>query len=87
MTIEELVKTFQESHPTNNPNCNGCNCKQSDSIVRIIPLDNSINVNLCQDCFDVELGISYDRELEGLEPILPTFVPFSAYPVYFIGEV
>jgi len=82
MTLETLVKTFQELHPTNNPSCDGSFCKCSNALVRIIPLDNSINVNLCIDCFDIELGISIDRELEGLEAIIPTIVPFSVYPNY-----
>ena len=85
MTLETLINVFNETHPTNNLRCDGEFCKHSNSIVRIIPLDDSCNVNLCKDCFDIELGISIDREHEGLETILPLDVPFSVYPAY-LGE-
>jgi len=84
MTITELVANYLDSHPTNNCRCNGEHCSESDSKVRIIPLDDSINVHLCESCYLVELGISLDRELEGLERILPD-LPFCIYPLYF-GE-
>jgi len=84
MTITELVATYLDSHPNNNCRCNGENCTDSKSTVRIIPLDDSVNVHLCESCYLVELGISTDRELDGLERILPD-LPFSIYPNY-LGE-
>lgn len=86
MTLSEVIENYLSSHPTNNPRCNGEHCKCSDSKVRIIPLDDSVNVNLCSACYSVELAISQDRELEGLERILPE-LPFEVYPVYFGEEV
>lgn len=82
MTISEVIENYLSQHPTNNPNCNGEHCKCSDSKVRIIPLDDSCNVHLCSSCYEVELGYNLDRELEGLERILPD-LPWEVYPVYF----
>ena len=86
MTISEVIENYISLHPTNNPHCNGEYCKCSDSKVRIIPLDDSINVHLCSACYSVELAVSQDRELEGLERILPE-LPWEVYPVYFGEEV
>lgn len=86
MILSELVSNYIETHPNNNPRCDSENCNCKNSIVRIIPIDNSLNVNLCSCCYEIELGISIDRELEGKEPVLPTFIPFSFYPVFF-GEL
>jgi hypothetical protein len=79
MKTETIIEHFQENNQANNLQCDGEHCKQSDSIVRIIPLDDSVNVHLCKDCYKVELTISEDRELEGLERILLD-LPFEVYP-------
>ena len=82
MTLNELITVFVETHPNNNPLCDGEHCKCSTSKVRIIPLDDSCNVHLCHSCYDHELGYNQDRELEGLERVLPDR-PFDIYPIYF----
>lgn len=83
MTNAELIETFVKLHPTNNPQCDGINCKHNNSTVRTIPLDDSCSVNLCSDCYDVEIGISIDAELDGKMPYLPTTVPFDVYPIHW----
>ena len=77
MRLEQLAAI----HPTNNIRCEGDNCQCPDSKVRIIPLDDSYNANLCQCCYDIELGVSLDRIAEGLDPYLPC-LPFDVYPLY-----
>ena len=84
MTIQELIEVYNELHPTNNPNCDGEHCTDSNSKIRIIPLYDSCNVHLCESCYNDELGYNTDRELEGLERVLPD-LPFTVYPIYF-GE-
>jgi hypothetical protein len=84
MTVNELIQVFNELHPHNNPNCDGEHCTCSTSKVRIIPLDDSCNVHLCEPCYLAELGYNTDRELEGLERVLPD-LPFTVYPIYFGG--
>ena len=82
MTINELISTFVETHPFNNPQCDGEHCTCSTSKVRIIPLDDTCNVHLCEACYTNELGHNIDRELDGLDRILPD-LPFDVYPIYF----
>lgn len=79
MTIEELVSTFKETHPHNNYNCDGEHCTDSNSRVRIIPLDDSCNVHLCKSCYKHELEYNQQRELDGYVRILPE-LPFCVYP-------
>ena len=81
MTLQEITQTYTELHPNNNPKCNGEHCTNSNSIVRIIPLDDSVSVHLCESCFDVEIGNSIDAELDGKMPYLPTIIPFDVYPI------
>ncbi len=80
MTVETLLSIYNELHPTNNPNCDGEHCTSKTGKVRIIPLDDSCNVHLCRSCYQVELTFNTERELEGLERILPD-LPFEVYPV------
>ena len=82
MTINEVLSVFTELHPNNNPQCDGEHCTCSSSKVRIIPLDDTCNVHLCPDCYVVELGFNNDRELDGLERVIPD-LPFEIYPIYF----
>jgi hypothetical protein len=82
MTLKELIIVYSELHPHNNPNCNGEHCTDSNSKIRIIPLDDTCNVHLCSSCYQHELSYNEQRELDGLERILPD-LPFSTYPVYF----
>ena len=53
--------TLQSTHPTHNPDCDGCNCTSPASIVRIVKLDDSANAHLCPDCYkhEVEEGDLY----------------------------
>ena len=46
--------TLNAAHPTHNPQCDGAHCTCSDSVVRIIRLDDSANAHLCPDCYEVE---------------------------------
>lgn len=85
MTLTELVKVYSETHPNNNLLCDGEHCTDSNSKVRIIPLDDSCNVHLCESCYNHELGYNQDRELDGLERILPD-LPFIIYPRLFPQE-
>ena len=80
MTEKQLVSTYCDNHPTNNNRCDGEHCTIPNSIVRIIPLDDSYNVHLCQSCYKHELTYNEDLELDGLERILPD-LPFCVYPV------
>lgn len=82
MTLNELIAVY--TTPTNNFRCDGAHCTTPHSKVRIIPLDDSCNVHLCESCYLYELGEQVDRELEGKERVLPE-LPFTIYPIYF-GE-
>lgn len=84
MTINELISIYNETHPTNNPHCDGAHCTSPRERVRIVPLDDSCNVHLCKECYLHEIGYQIDRELEGKERVLPD-LPFEIYPIYF-GE-
>lgn len=66
--------------------CNGNHCTETSPLIRIIPLDDSVNVHLCSSCYCEELSYNEQLELDGKERVLPD-LPFCVYPVFLYAPI